>query len=83
MKNVFFNFLILWHFVVNTQMLGRSEVFLIALGKINYFPEIPLFYTFTSKDFPKGSELTTEIRLSNIQLSNYTYLQDLLSKLYV
>lgn len=61
-------------------MLRRSEVFLIALGEINYFPEIPLF-TFTSKDFPKGSESTTEIRLSNIQLSNYSYLQDLLSKL--
>lgn len=55
-------------------------MFLIALGEINYFPEIPLF-TLTSKDFPKGSESTTEIRLSNIQLSNYSYLQDLLSKL--
>lgn len=56
---IVFNFLILLHFVVNKRC-GRFEVFLIALGEINYFPPNekmpPPSWAFTSKDFPKGSE---------------------------
>lgn len=55
-KNVFFNFLILWHFVVNTQTSRRSEVFLIALGEINYFPEIPPFH-FHFKGLSQGQRI--------------------------
>lgn len=58
-NDIVFNFLILLHFVVNKRY-GRFEVFLIALGEINYFPPtekmLPPSWAFTSKDFPKGSE---------------------------
>lgn len=59
-NDIVFNFLILLHFVVNKRC-GGFEVFLIALGEINYFPPAekklpPPSSAFTSKDFPKGSE---------------------------
>lgn len=58
-NDIVFNFLILLHFVVNKRC-GGFEVFLIALGEINYFPPLkkmpPPSSAFTSKDFPKGSE---------------------------